>query len=125
MTTATTATRRFEVEKVRADFPVLRQTAHGKPLVYLDNAATTQKPQVMIDAERMVYETYYSNVHRGVHQLSVPGRAGLRGHPEQAAAVPEREGEPRDRLRPRRHRGHQPGGPDLRPQTRRTPATRS
>jgi cysteine desulfurase/selenocysteine lyase len=71
MTTATTATRRFEVEKVRADFPVLRQTAHGKPLVYLDSANTSQKPQVMIDAERMVYETYYSNVHRGVYQLSV------------------------------------------------------
>ena len=71
MSTATTATRRFEVEKVRADFPVLRQTAHGKPLVYLDSANTSQKPQVMIDAERMVYETYYSNVHRGVYQLSV------------------------------------------------------
>jgi len=71
MTTALTAPRPFEVEKIRGDFPVLRQTAHGKPLVYLDSANTAQKPQVVIDAERNVYETYYSNVHRGVYQLSV------------------------------------------------------
>ena len=61
----------FDVEAVRRDFPILSQTVHGKPLVYLDNAASTQKPACVIEAERAVYESYYSNVHRGVHQLSM------------------------------------------------------
>jgi len=61
----------FDVVAVREDFPILKATVHGKPLVYLDNAASAQKPQVVIDAERAVYEQYYSNIHRGVHQLSM------------------------------------------------------
>jgi cysteine desulfurase/selenocysteine lyase len=61
----------FDVERVRRDFPILSQTVHGKPLVYLDSAASTQKPRSVIDAERSVYEEIYSNVHRGVHQLSM------------------------------------------------------
>ncbi len=61
----------LDVAAVRRDFPILRETVHGKPLVYLDNAASAQKPQAVIDAERQVYEHYYSNIHRGVHQLSV------------------------------------------------------
>jgi cysteine desulfurase / selenocysteine lyase len=61
----------FDVLAVRQDFPILKATVHGKPLVYLDNAASAQKPQVVIDAERAVYEHYYSNIHRGVHQLSM------------------------------------------------------
>ena len=54
-----------------ADFPILGISVHGKPLVYLDSAASAQKPRVVIDAERDLYERYYSNIHRGVHQLSV------------------------------------------------------
>ena len=61
----------FEVLDVRKDFPILKATVHGKPLVYLDNAASAQKPRSVIDAERAVYEQYYSNIHRGVHQLSM------------------------------------------------------
>jgi cysteine desulfurase/selenocysteine lyase len=61
----------FDVLAVRRDFPILGTTVHGHPLVYLDNAASAQKPRVVIDAERAVYEQYYSNIHRGVHQLSV------------------------------------------------------
>jgi cysteine desulfurase/selenocysteine lyase len=61
----------FDVLAVRQDFPILKATVHGKPLVYLDNAASAQKPQVVIDAERAVYEQFYSNIHRGVHQLSM------------------------------------------------------
>ena len=61
----------FAVKEVRADFPVLHQNVHGKPLVYLDNAATTQKPQVVIDAVRCYYEADNANIHRGVHELSV------------------------------------------------------
>jgi cysteine desulfurase / selenocysteine lyase len=59
--------------KVRVDFPILAQTIHDKPLVYLDSAATSQKPQVVIDALVDYYSNYNSNVHRGVHTLS--GRA--------------------------------------------------
>ena len=61
----------YDVAKVRADFPILAETIHGKPLVYLDSAASGQKPQAVIDAERAVYEHAYSNVHRGVHTLSM------------------------------------------------------
>jgi cysteine desulfurase/selenocysteine lyase len=61
----------FDVLAVRRDFPILETTVHGHPLVYLDNAASAQKPRAVIDAEREVYERYYSNIHRGVHQLSV------------------------------------------------------
>lgn len=60
----------FDVEKVRAEFPILHQEVYGKPLVYLDNAATTQKPQSVIDAVRHYYERDNANVHRGVHALS-------------------------------------------------------
>ena len=60
----------FDVEKIRADFPVLRQQVNGKPLVYLDNGATSQKPQCVIDELVRYYTTENSNVHRGVHTLS-------------------------------------------------------
>ncbi len=58
------------VARWRDDFPILRERVHGKPLVYLDNGATTQKPIVVIDAERDYYEHMNANVHRGVHLLS-------------------------------------------------------
>ena len=61
----------FDVDAIRKDFPILNRRVHGRPLVYLDNAATTQKPLAVIDAERDVYERSYANIHRGVHLLSV------------------------------------------------------
>ncbi len=61
----------LDVRAVRADFPILARLVHERPLVYLDNAASSQKPQAVIDSERAVYEQYYANVHRGVHQLSM------------------------------------------------------
>ena len=60
----------FDVEKYRRDFPILDQKVHGKPLVYFDNAATTQKPQMVLDALMGYYTQLNSNIHRGVHQLS-------------------------------------------------------
>ena len=60
----------FDVHRVRRDFPILGQTIHGKPLVYLDNAATTQKPQAVIDAMVRSYAEDNANIHRGVHLLS-------------------------------------------------------
>jgi cysteine desulfurase/selenocysteine lyase len=60
----------LDVDAIRADFPALDQLVHGRPLVYLDNAATTQKPRVVLDAIRHYYEQDNANVHRGVHTLS-------------------------------------------------------
>ena len=60
----------FDVERVRADFPILATEVHGKPLVYLDNAATSQKPRAVIDAIMRYYQGTNANVHRGVHHLS-------------------------------------------------------
>lgn len=60
----------MNIEQIRNDFPILHQTLYGKPLVYLDNAATTQKPQCVIDTVRHYYEQDNSNIHRGVHTLS-------------------------------------------------------
>ncbi|MEO6213529.1 MAG: cysteine desulfurase [Vicinamibacterales bacterium] len=60
----------FDVQRVRADFPILRRVVHGRPLVYLDNAATTQKPQVVLDTLIRYYTDLNANVHRGVHTLS-------------------------------------------------------
>ncbi|MFZ4591724.1 MAG: aminotransferase class V-fold PLP-dependent enzyme, partial [Ignavibacteria bacterium] len=59
-----------DVDKIRADFPILKQKIYGKDLIYLDNAATTQKPQVVIDSIAKYYSELNSNVHRGVHFLS-------------------------------------------------------
>lgn len=73
MNAAVTATRRgsdFDVAAIRRDFPVLHQNVHGKPLVYLDNAASSQRPQSVIDAISRYYEHDHANVHRGVHTLS-------------------------------------------------------
>lgn len=60
----------IDSQKIRADFPILSQTVNGKPLVYFDNAATSQKPQVVIDAEANYYKEINANIHRGVHTLS-------------------------------------------------------
>jgi cysteine desulfurase/selenocysteine lyase len=60
----------FDVEKLREDFPVLKQQIHGKPLVYMDSAATAQKPYAVIEAIRRFYEVDCANIHRGVHELS-------------------------------------------------------
>ena len=73
------ATPSFDVQKVRADFPILRTTVHGKPLVYLDSANTAQKPRAVIEKEREVYEGYYANVHRGVYQLSARAEEAFEG----------------------------------------------
>ena len=61
----------YDVAAIRRDFPILATKVYGKPLVYLDNAASAQKPRVVVDTERDVYEKGYANIHRGVHWLSV------------------------------------------------------
>lgn len=69
----------FDPLQYRADFPILREMIHGKPVAYLDNAATSQKPQSVIDAISHYYEHQNANVHRGVHQLSERATAGYEG----------------------------------------------
>lgn len=68
--TLATITPVFNVEEIRAQFPILKELVHGKPLVYFDNAATSQKPRRVIKAESAYYATINANVHRGVHTLS-------------------------------------------------------
>src|SRR2546427_6156753 len=57
-------------ESLRTDFPILHQKVHGQPLIYFDNAATSQKPRAVLDALRRYYERDNANVHRGIHELS-------------------------------------------------------
>ncbi len=65
-----TGVRGYDIAGIRAQFPILNSTIHGKPLVYLDNGATTQKPRAVIDAITRYYETENANIHRGVYTLS-------------------------------------------------------
>ena len=60
----------LEIDKIRSDFPILKTNVHGKPLVYLDNAATTHKPSAVIERVLDYYTRQNSNIHRGVHYLS-------------------------------------------------------
>src|SRR5262244_2004025 len=72
-------TSQFDVYRIREDFPILKQQVHGKPLVYLDNAATSQKPQVVIDTVTQYYLAQNSNVHRGIHFLSEQATQAFEG----------------------------------------------
>ncbi|MDP7588415.1 MAG: aminotransferase class V-fold PLP-dependent enzyme, partial [Dehalococcoidia bacterium] len=69
----------FDINKIRDDFPILKQRINGNPLVYLDNGATSQKPQSVIDAIVNYYTTTNSNVHRGVHTMSQQATDGYEG----------------------------------------------
>lgn len=71
-----TATK-FDIETIRKDFPILHQEINGKPLVYFDNAATTQKPQTVIDALSGYYSGYNANIHRGIHHLAEKATAAF------------------------------------------------
>src|SRR4026207_1963892 len=69
----------WDVERIRADFPVLQQTVNGKPLIYLDNSASSQVPQVVIDRGSTYIEQEHSNIHRGVHYLSQKATTAYEG----------------------------------------------
>jgi len=69
----------FDVDKIRADFPILSREVNGKPLVYLDNGASAQKPRAVIDAMTHAYEAEYANVHRGLHHLSMVATEAYEG----------------------------------------------
>ncbi|MEO6235414.1 MAG: cysteine desulfurase, partial [Vicinamibacterales bacterium] len=76
----------FDVQRVRADFPILTRTINGRPLAYLDNAATTQKPRVVLDAITSYYTDINANVHRGVHELSARATDAYEGARERIRA---------------------------------------
>ena len=80
------STAAFDVERVRADFPILEEEVYGNPLVYLDNAASAQKPRQVIEAMTTAYETCYANVHRGVHYMSQRATEAFEGGREKLAA---------------------------------------
>src|SRR6201998_969891 len=78
----------YDVERIRADFPALAMKVYGKPLVYLDNAASAQKPQAVLDRLNQVYTSQYANVHRGLHYLANEATEGYAGAREKVAAFP-------------------------------------
>ena len=76
---------KLDAPKLRADFPILEQEIHGKPLAYLDSAVSAQKPRQVLDAIRSFYETSYGNVHRGVYTLSERATEGYEGARQKVA----------------------------------------
>src|SRR5277367_3487516 len=84
--TATPPRKGIDWAKLRADFPILDQKVHGHPLIYLDNAATSQKPRAVIEALRHYYEFDNASVHRGIHELSNRATAAFEASRERAAA---------------------------------------
>jgi cysteine desulfurase/selenocysteine lyase len=77
----------LDAQRVRADFPIFEQQFHGKPLAYLDSAASSQKPRQMLEAMQTFYETSYANVHRGVYQLAERATEALEGAREKVRAL--------------------------------------
>src|SRR5579862_9066088 len=76
----------YDVNRIRADFPILGMRIYGKPLVYLDNAASAQKPQAVLDRLNGAYTTQYANVHRGLHYLANEATEAYEGAREKVAA---------------------------------------
>ena len=78
---------RFDSLRAREDFPILRTRARGEPLVFLDSAASAQKPSRVIDAMSSFYETQYANIHRGVYELSERATEAFESARAKAAAL--------------------------------------
>ena len=100
----------FDVNAVRADFPILKETVNGKPLIWFDNAATTQKPQVVIDRLAYFYAHENSNIHRAAHELAARATDAYEEARNTVRAIHRCVRGRRDHLRARHHRGDQPGG---------------
>ena len=103
---ATTPT--LDARAIRADFPIFEQLIHGKPLAFLDSAASSQKPRQMMEAMTDFYSTSYANVHRGVYVLAERATAGARERAREGARPRQRARRAGDHLRPQRDRGDQP-----------------
>src|SRR5438093_10626454 len=77
----------LDVGRIRADFPILSRKVHGKPVAYLDNAATSQKPRQVIDAMSRVFEDHNANIHRGVYEFSETTTAEFEGAREKVTRL--------------------------------------
>ncbi len=97
----------LDIERIKRDFPILAERIHGHKLVYLDNAATSQKPRAVIDAIVHYYEHINANIHRGVHTLSVRATEAHDEARETVRCFIQAARRRRNHLCPRRHRGHQ------------------
>ena len=84
----------LDVEGIRKDFPILERRVHGRPLVYLDSAATSQKPRQVIDALAEFYEQHNANIHRAVHQLAEEATAAYEESRERCASLDQTESRP-------------------------------
>ena len=80
----------YDVARIREDFPILSMQVYGKPLVYLDNAASAQKPQAVLDRLNQAYTCEYANVHRGLHYLANAATEGYEGAREKVRRIPQR-----------------------------------
>ena len=104
---AVAADAKLDVQRIRADFPYLEALSNGKPVAFLDSAASTQKPRQVLDAMREFYEHSYANVHRGVYRLAERATEGYEGAREKVRALRQRALDARGRLHAQRHRGDQ------------------
>ena len=82
----------YDVNRIREDFPILAMQVYGKPLVYLDNAASAQKPKAVLDRIQQAYTTEYANVHRGLHYLANAATEAYEGAREKVRAFHQRPG---------------------------------
>ena len=103
-------TKTIDWAALRKDFPILDQQVHGKPLIYFDNAATSQKPRAVIDALVHYYEHDNANVHRGIHELSNRATAAFRSRADARGEIHQRHERRGNHFHPGHDRRHQPGG---------------
>ena len=106
----------YDVEEIRHDFPILEREVNGKRLVYLDNAATSQKPRRVLDALTDFYERRNANIHRGVHSLAEEATAAYEEGAAEGIPFYRRAGRESPDLHPRHDRVHKPRRPRLGPQ---------
>ena len=104
----------LDVERIRKDFPILTQTVRGKKLVFLDSAASAQKPRAVIDAMVLAMETQYANVHRGLHWMSERTTEAYEFGARRCRGLDERQRSLGNHIHPQQYRGAQPDGPQLR-----------
>ena len=105
----------FDAKQIQKDFPILNRPINGKRLVYLDNAATTQKPQAMIDALKVYYANTNANIHRGIHTLSEEATSQYEGVRKKVGRFHRRPFHREHHLYPERNGSDQPGGLELGP----------
>ena len=101
----------YDVARLRADFPALGLQVYGKPLVYLDNAASAQKPQAVLDRLNQAYTSEYANVHRGLHYLANAATEAYEGAREKVRAFLNAGAARGDHLHAQCDRGDQPASP--------------